>query len=63
MLATSLDLATRTVYAPSGAMRERRKSVAGSSEALDRFERQSVWLMLALSLAIIPLLVIPLAVD
>lgn len=32
-------------------------------EALDRFERQTAWPMLVLSLAIIPLLVIPLAVE
>jgi hypothetical protein len=32
-------------------------------EALDRFERQTAWPMLVLSIAIIPLLVIPLAVE
>jgi voltage-gated potassium channel len=37
--------------------------MAGSSEVLERFERQSAWPMLVLSVAIIPLLVIPLAVD
>lgn len=35
----------------------------GSQEALDRFERQTAWPMLVLSLAIIPLLVIPLAAN
>jgi voltage-gated potassium channel len=34
-----------------------------SAEALERFEKQTAWLMLALSLAIIPLLVIPLVTD
>jgi voltage-gated potassium channel len=34
-----------------------------SAEALDRFERQTAWPMLVLSLAIIPLLIIPFAVD
>ena len=34
-----------------------------SGEALERFERQTAWPMLVLSLAIVPLLVIPLAVD
>jgi hypothetical protein len=37
--------------------------MAGSQEALDRFERQSAWPMMALALAIIPLLVVPLLVD
>jgi hypothetical protein len=37
--------------------------VVGSSEALERFERQTAWPMLILSLAIIPLLVIPLVAD
>jgi voltage-gated potassium channel len=37
--------------------------MAGSAEALERFERQSAWPMLVLSVAIIPLLVIPLTVD
>jgi hypothetical protein len=37
--------------------------MSGSTEALERFERQTAWPMLILSLAIIPLLVIPLAVD
>jgi voltage-gated potassium channel len=37
--------------------------MSGSAEALERFERQTAWPMLALSLAIIPLLVIPLVVD
>jgi voltage-gated potassium channel len=37
--------------------------MGGSAYALDRFERQTAWPMLILSLAIIPLLVIPLAVD
>lgn len=37
--------------------------MAGSAEALERFERQTAWLMLVLSLAIIPLLVIPLVAD
>jgi voltage-gated potassium channel len=37
--------------------------MAGSQEALDRFERQTAWPMMALALAIIPLLVIPLLVD
>jgi hypothetical protein len=32
--------------------------MAGSQEALDRFERQSAWPMMALALAIIPLLVV-----
>jgi voltage-gated potassium channel len=35
----------------------------GSAEALERFERQTAWPMLVLSLAIIPLLVIPLVMD
>jgi voltage-gated potassium channel len=35
----------------------------GSAEALERFERQTAWPMLVLSLAIIPLLVIPLVAD
>lgn len=34
-----------------------------SAEALERFERQTAWPMLVLSLAIIPLLVIPLVAD
>lgn len=34
--------------------------MAGSQEALDGFERQTAWPMLVLSLAILPLLVIPL---
>jgi hypothetical protein len=33
--------------------------MAGSQEALDRFERQTAWPMMALALAIIPLLVVP----
>lgn len=37
--------------------------VAGSAEALERFERQTAWPMLVFSLAIIPLLVIPLVAD
>ena len=37
--------------------------MAGSAEALDRFERQTAWPMLVLSLAIIPLLVIPLVAN
>jgi voltage-gated potassium channel len=37
--------------------------MAGSQDALDRFERQTAWPMLILSLAIIPLLVIPLVAD
>jgi voltage-gated potassium channel len=37
--------------------------VAGSAEALERFERQTAWPMLVLSLAIVPLLVIPLLAD
>jgi voltage-gated potassium channel len=37
--------------------------MAGSQEALDRFERQTAWPMLVLSLAIIPLLVVPLVAD
>jgi voltage-gated potassium channel len=37
--------------------------MAGSREALDRFERQTAWPMMALALAIIPLLVVPLLVD
>lgn len=37
--------------------------MSGSAEALERFERQTAWPMLVLALAIIPLLVIPLAVD
>jgi hypothetical protein len=35
----------------------------GSQEALDRFESQTAWPMLVLSLLIIPLLIIPLVVD
>jgi voltage-gated potassium channel len=42
---------------------ERLEAMAGSSDALERFERQSAWPMLVLSVAIIPLLVIPLTVD
>jgi hypothetical protein len=34
--------------------------MAGSQEALDRFERQTAWPMMILALAIIPLLVVPL---
>ena len=37
--------------------------MSGSAEALERFERQTAWPMLALALAIVPLLVIPLVVD
>src|SRR5687768_7656162 len=37
--------------------------MVGSQEALDRFERQTAWPMMALALAIIPLLVVPLLVD
>jgi voltage-gated potassium channel len=37
--------------------------MAGSQEALDRFERQTAWPMLVLSLAIIPLLIVPLLVE
>lgn len=37
--------------------------MAGSQEALDRFERQTAWPMLILSLAILPLLIIPLVAD
>lgn len=37
--------------------------MAGSAEALERFERQTAWPMLVLSLAIVPLLVIPLVAD
>jgi voltage-gated potassium channel len=37
--------------------------LAGAQEALDRFERQTAWPMMALALAIIPLLVVPLLVD
>lgn len=37
--------------------------MAGSGEALERFERQTALPMLVLSLAILPLLVIPLVVD
>jgi voltage-gated potassium channel len=33
--------------------------MAGSQEALDRFERQTAWPMMALALALIPLLVVP----
>jgi voltage-gated potassium channel len=44
----------RPAYAPD---------VAGSAEALERFERQTAWPMLVLSLAIIPLLVVPLVAD
>ncbi len=36
--------------------------LAGSHEALDRFERQTAWPMLVLSLAIVPLLIVPLIV-
>ena len=34
-----------------------------SAEALERFERQTAWPMLVLSLAIVPLLIIPLVVE
>jgi voltage-gated potassium channel len=37
--------------------------MAGSQEALDRFERQTAWPMMILALAIIPLLVTPLLFD
>jgi voltage-gated potassium channel len=37
--------------------------MARSGEALERFERQTAWPMLVLSLVIIPLLVIPLVAD
>jgi voltage-gated potassium channel len=37
--------------------------MGGSAEGLERFERQTAWPMLVLSLAIIPLLVIPLVAD
>lgn len=37
--------------------------MADSQEALDRFERQTAWPMLVPSLAIIPLLVVPLVAD
>jgi hypothetical protein len=37
--------------------------MAGSQEALDRFERQTAWPMMALALAIIPLVVVPCAVP
>ncbi len=37
--------------------------MAGSQEALDRFERQTAWPMLILSLGILPLLIIPLVAD
>ncbi len=37
--------------------------MAGSQEALDRFERQTAWPMLVLSLAILPLLIVPLVVH
>lgn len=37
--------------------------MSGSAEALKRFERQTAWPMLVSSLAIVPLLVIPLVVD
>ncbi len=37
--------------------------MAGSQEGLDRFERQTAWPMLVLSLAILPLLIIPLVAD
>jgi voltage-gated potassium channel len=37
--------------------------MAGSQESLDRFEAQTAWPMLVLSLLIIPLLIIPLVVD
>ena len=40
-----------------------RPRMAGSQEALDRFERQTAWPMMALALAIIPLLLVPLFVD
>lgn len=41
----------------------RRDSQLRTGEALESFERQTAWPMLVLSLAIIPLLVIPLVVD
>lgn len=34
-----------------------------SAEALEKFERQTAWPMLVLSLAILPLLVVPLVAD
>jgi voltage-gated potassium channel len=37
--------------------------LAGSQEALDRFERQTAWPMMILALAIIPLLLLPLIFD
>jgi hypothetical protein len=37
--------------------------MSGSQEALDRFERRTAWPMMALALAIIPLLVVPHLVD
>jgi hypothetical protein len=37
--------------------------MAGSQEALDRFERQTAWPMTILALSIIPLLVLPLIFD
>lgn len=37
--------------------------MGGSAEALERFERQTAWPMLFLSLAIIPLLLLPLVAD
>src|SRR5687768_17360875 len=40
-----------------------RTSMAGSQEALDRFERQTAWPMMVLALSIIPLLVLPLIFD
>lgn len=39
------------------------RAMSGSAEALERFERQTAWPMLVLSLAIIPLLVIPFVVE
>jgi voltage-gated potassium channel len=35
----------------------------GSADALERFERQTAWPMLILSLAIIPLLIVPIVAD
>jgi hypothetical protein len=40
-----------------------RPGMAGSQEALDRFERQTAWPMMVLALAIIPLLLLPLIFD
>jgi voltage-gated potassium channel len=41
----------------------REVEVAGSQEVLERFERQTAWPMLILSLAIIPLLVVPMVAN